>query len=311
MEQPISPDPVSRPDAAALDGAVLGGRSPVAVARDVVDLTKPGITTFVVFSAAMGLWLAPATIGPVRAVLFLAATGMLVSAANILNCFAERDVDARMLRTRQRPLPAGRLDPWAALALAIGLAAFALPMLAIFASRLTALLGLVALVTYVLIYTPLKRVSPRALEIGTIPGALPTLMGWAAAMEALDAPAWALFGILVFWQLPHFLGIAISLKDDYARGGIRVLPLVHGEKVARGFLFAYTLGLLVVSLTPTLLGFAGPLYLATAAVMGAGFVYYAARGLPGSRGRVWARKAFLYSLIYLPVVLAALVLDAS
>ncbi len=311
MEQPISPDPVSRGDAVALDGSVLDERSAVDVARDVIDLTKPGITTFVVFSAAMGLWLAPATIGPARAVLFLVATGMLVSAANILNCFAERDVDARMMRTRQRPLPTGRLDPWAALALAIWLAAFALPLLAIFASRLTALLGLVALVTYVLIYTPLKRVTPRALEIGTIPGALPTLMGWAAATGSLDAPAWALFGILVFWQLPHFLGIAIALKDDYARGGIRVLPLVHGEAAARGFLFAYTVGLFAVSLSPVLLGFTGPIYLATAVLMGAGFLYYAARGLVGDQGRVWARKAFLYSLIYLPVVLAALVLDAS
>ena len=311
MKRPIRPDSAPGTGAVVLPGRLLGERSPLAVVRDIADLAKPGISTFVVFSAAMGLWLAPVSIGPARSVLFLVATGMLVSAANMLNCFLERDIDARMVRTRGRPLPAGRLDPWAALAMAIWLAAFALPMLAIFASRLTSFLGLLALITYVLIYTPLKPVTPRALEVGTIPGALPTLMGWSAATGSLAPPAWALFGILVFWQLPHFLGIAISLKDDYARGGVRVLPLVHGEPVARVFLFAYTVGLCVVSVAPALLGVAGPIYLATAAVMGTGFLYFSARGLARDRGRVWARKAFLYSLVYLPVVLAALVLDAS
>jgi protoheme IX farnesyltransferase len=310
LEQPSLTGAAPRSEAAVLEGRALGHRSPAAVARDVLDLTKPGITTFVVFSATMGLWLAPASIGAARSLIFLLATGMLVSAANILNCFLEREIDARMHRTRNRPLPAGRLDPWAALALGIWLAAFALPMLAIFTSKLTALVGLAALVTYTLVYTPLKRVTPRALEIGTIPGALPTLMGWSAATGEIAAPAWALFGILVFWQLPHFLGIAIYSKEDYARGGIRVLPLVRGEAVARVWLFVYTVGLVAVSLTPVLLGIAGRFYLATALVAGTGFLYFAAQGLRRDAGPGTARKAFLYSLIYLPVVLATLVLNA-
>jgi protoheme IX farnesyltransferase len=285
-------------------------RALVGVARDLVDLAKGGITTFVVFTAAMGLWLAPGSPGPVRSVLFLAATAMLVASANTLNCFVERESDGLMLRTRRRPLPAGRLDPWSALALAAVLAALALPVLLLAAGRPAALLGLGALAIYVLVYTPLKKVTPRALEIGAIPGAIPPLMGWAAGAESLSPPAWALFGILYCWQLPHFLAIALWLREDYARGGIRVLPVARGEAAARATMLAYTILLVAVSLAPPLVGLGGPIYLATAAALGAGFLGLCGAALGERVATTRARRAFLYSLIYLPVLLGVLVLDA-
>lgn len=306
---PSSPDP--RPGTLALDGELPSARTALAVLRDVVDMAKGRITLFVVFTAAMGWWLAPGSAGAARAGLFLVATAVLVGSANMLNCWIEREVDGRMHRTRNRPLPAGRLDPWSALALAISLAAFALPALLLLANHLTALLGFTALATYVLAYTPLKRVSPRALEVGAIPGAIPPLMGWAAAGDGLGATAWALFGILYCWQLPHFIAIALCLEPDYARGGMQVLPVSRGPAVARRYMFGYTLVLVAVSLVPAFLGLAGPAYAATAAVLGAGFTACAAGALRERGGTLWARRVFLYSLLYLPVLFSVFVLDAG
>jgi protoheme IX farnesyltransferase len=285
-------------------------RAAAAVARDVMEMAKGRITVFVAFTAAMGLWLAPAGLGVTRSVFFLLATSVLVGAANMLNCWIEREVDGRMHRTRNRPLPAGRLDPMSSLALAIVLAAVALPALLLVTNRLTALLGFAALVTYVLVYTPLKRISPRALEVGAVPGAIPPLMGWAAATGELNAPAWALFGILFLWQLPHFIAIALVLEEDYARGGMQVLPVARGEAVARRMMLVYTVLLVAASLAPVALGIAGTVYLLTAAILGAGFVIVSIAAI-GERGQTArARRAFFYSLIYLPVLLSVLVLNA-
>jgi protoheme IX farnesyltransferase len=307
----------SRPSTGAVRGAaVLDGyrdlgpaRVALAFVRDLAEMAKGGITASVVFTAAMGLWLAPARLGPVRTAVFLLATGALVGAGNILNCWIEREVDGRMHRTRRRPLPAGRLDPAVALAVASGLAAAALPAILLATNALTALLGLTALATYVAVYTPLKRLSPRALEVGGIPGAIPPLMGWAAAMGSLAAPAWALFGIMYFWQLPHFIAIALWLKEDYARGGMQVLPVARGEIAARRTMLAYTIGLVAVSLAPRALGITGLAYTLTAVVLGAVFVALVIAAVP-ERGRQGARRVFLYSLVYLPVLFGVLVLDA-
>lgn len=307
---PSATHEIGRPAVLTLDRESLSLRAVGRLVRDVADMAKPGITGFVVFTAAMGLWLSPGSIGTARAVLFLAATAVLVGSANTLNCWLERDVDGLMRRTRNRPLPAGRLDPWSAFALAVSQAAFALPLLAFVANRLTALLGLTALTIYVLVYTPLKRVTPRALEIGAIPGAIPPLMGWAAATGRLDPAAWALFGIMALWQLPHFVAIAIAVKDDYARGGLQVLPVARGERVARRFLFGYTILLVAVSVTPTLLGVTGAAYLMTALLLGAGFIFFALLTL-GKGGVTTARRTFLYSLLYLAVLFTVLVADAG
>lgn len=275
-----------------------------------VELGKPRITSLVLVTAAVGIWLAPSRPALPALVGFLAATTLLVASANTLNCWIERRIDARMRRTRGRPLPSGRLSPTAALLAGVGEAVVGVALCAWATNPLTTALGALALLTYVTVYTPLKRVSWLALPVGAIPGALPPLMGWTAATGTLAAPGWFLFAILFFWQLPHFVAIALYLKEDYGRGGLRVLPLVHGDGAARRHLFAYTLLLVAVSLAATPLGLAGPLYSGTAIVLGAAFVVFAAAGLARGGSNVWARRAFLYSLAYLPVLIAVLVLDA-
>ena len=290
--------------------AILVRSVPVARVRDLILCAKPRLTSLVVFTTAMGIWLAPASIGIARSVLVVAATALLVASAQAINSWMERETDALMARTRNRPLAAGRLDPAVALGTGILLGAFAIPTLALVANPLTALLGAIAHQSYVLVYTPLKRVSPRALEVGAVPGAIPPLMGWTAATGEMSAPGWVLFGILFFWQLPHFLSISLYLKQDFQKGGIKVLPLVKGDEFARGYLLVQTACLVVVSSIAFFLRIAGPMYLAACALLGAGFLSFATAGMRRQAGAVWARRTFLYSLVYLTLLVTVLVLDA-
>jgi protoheme IX farnesyltransferase len=278
----------------------------VSQVRDLVLLSKPRLSTLVMITCAGGLWLAPGAIAPARAILAVLATAAVVGAANALNCYLERDIDARMRRTRDRPLPAGRLDPVAALGLGLLVPAMAIPLLALAAGPLTAALALLALVSYVAVYTPLKRRSPLALFVGTIPGAIPPAMGWTAVTGRLDAGALALFAVLVAWQLPHFLAISLYLRDDYARAGLPVFALVHGERATRRAIFASTLLLLGASLLPVAAGVAGKAYGAAALALGGGLLAYAAAGLRGKAGG--ARPFFLSTLAYLTALFAALAL---
>lgn len=284
--------------------------SAISVVRDLIELGKPRVTALVVFTAAAGLGLAPATRGVIANLTFLFATGLLVAAANGFNCVLERDVDARMHRTQMRPLPAGRLSPATAATWAFVQSAAAIGILAWATNAVTTLLGAVALATYVLVYTPLKRVSPIALHVGAIPGAIPPLMGWTAATGSIAAPGWALFVLLFVWQLPHFLAISIYLRDDYARGGLRVVPVVRGLDDARRSMLAYAGLLTAFSLLPVALGVAGTAYFAVASVAGFALVAAAARGLRRRAGSAWARRVFLYTIVYLPVVVVALLADA-
>lgn len=279
----------------------------IASLRDLFDLAKPRITTMVVFTTAMGLWLAPGSIGAARTALLLFGTALLVGSANTLNCWYERETDGLMIRTRNRPLPAGRLDPWTALALGIVCGVFAIPILAIAINPLTALLGAIAHATYVLVYTPMKKVSPWALEFGAIPGAIPPLMGWTAATGALSLPGWFLFGILFFWQIPHFLAIAIYLEDDYRRGGLKVFSVTRGPVTAARWLAFYTVALVAVSLLAQPLGLAGIAYTAAAALLGAGFLWFAKRGVTGPIEGAWARRTMLYSIAWLTALMLSLV----
>ncbi|HJQ96789.1 MAG TPA: heme o synthase [Candidatus Polarisedimenticolaceae bacterium] len=281
-----------------------------ATGRDLLEIGKPRITTMVVFTAAIGVWLAPGSIGAARVVLLLLGTAMLVASANMLNSWYERETDALMVRTRNRPIPAGRLDAWSGFAAGLGLGAFAIPILALAINPLTALLGMIAHATYVWAYTPLKRVTPLALEVGAIPGAIPPLMGWTAGTGALAVPGWFLFGILFFWQLPHFLAIAIYLEEDYRRGGLDVLTVRRGALAASRRIALYTVALVVLSLLAQPLGIAGTVYTAAAAIFGAGFLILALRGVTGTIEGAWARRTMLYSIVWLTAVLAALVLDA-
>ncbi len=275
--------------------------------RDVLDLAKPRITAMVVFTTAMGLWLAPGSIGAARTVLLLFATTLLVGSANTLNCWLERETDGLMIRTRNRPLPAGRIDPWTALALGVGCGVFSIPILALAINPLTALLGAIAHATYVLVYTPLKRISPWALEVGAIPGAIPPLMGWTAATGVLSLPGWFLFGILFFWQIPHFLAIAIYLEEDYRRGGFKVFSVERGIATAGRWLAIYALALVVVSLLAQPLRLAGIAYTVAAAILGAGFLAFARRGITGPIEGAWARRTMLFSIVWLAALMLSLV----
>lgn len=284
--------------------------APVSFARNVVDLGKPRITVMVVFTTAVGLWLAgaPLSIGTTAA--FLAATALLVSSANTLNCWWERDVDASMVRTRDRPLPSGRLTPKTALVAGLLQGGAALATLAWTTNLLTVTLGGTALATYVLVYTPLKRISPLALHVGAVPGAIPPLMGWTAATGDLGTPGWAVFAILFAWQLPHFLAISLYLREDYDRGGIQVVPVALGVDSARRHLLVYAWLLGAVALAPVALGVAGPWYGAAAVVLSIWFIEVARRGVRARAGAAWARRVMLASVVYLPILITVLLLDA-
>jgi protoheme IX farnesyltransferase len=278
---------------------------------DIAALAKPRLSGMVVSTTAAGLWLAPEQPSAPRAVAVLVCTGMVVGAANVLNNYLERDVDARMRRTWGRPLPAGRVEPATALALGIGMPVFAIPVLALAANPLTALLALVALVSYAFVYTPMKRWSTAALFVGAIPGAIPPLMGWTAATGSIDARGLALFALLFVWQLPHFLAISIYLKEDYERGGLKVFALVHGEPAAKAWAVGTSALLVPVGMLPTFLGMASWGYGAVAALLGAGLTVAAASGLRRPEGESrWARSFFLSTLLYLVAVFIALFLGA-
>lgn len=281
--------------------------SPLEYAKDLVLLSKPRLSGLVVLTTAGGLGLAPGHIGPARAILTVVATAAVVGAANALNNYLEREIDGRMRRTRDRPLPAGRVEPFVALALGLMMPAFALPVLALVATPLSALLAFVAIVLYVAVYTPMKQRSTLALFVGAVPGAIPPLIGWTAVTGRLDAGGIALFVLLFAWQLPHFLAISIYLAEDYARGGLRVFALVHGERATRAWIAATTAVLLPVSLALVPLGLAGPGYAAIAGLAGAALAAYALWGL-GKEGGRWARNLFLSTLAHLTALFVALLL---
>ncbi|ABS25155.1 heme o synthase [Anaeromyxobacter sp. Fw109-5] len=278
-------------------------------AKDLLLLAKPRLSGLVIVTSAGGLALAPGHVAPARAALTVLATAAVVGAANALNCWMEREIDARMRRTRDRPLPAGRVDPFTALGLGIMVPVFALPVLALVANPLTAALAFVALVTYVAVYTPMKQRSTLALLVGAVPGAIPPLMGWTAATGRLDAGGLALFALLFAWQLPHFLAVSIYLRDDYARGGLRVFSIVHGERTTRAWIAATAAALVPVSLLLVPLRVAGPSYGAVAAVLGVALAGYAFAGV-GREGGRWARNFFLATILYLTLLFVALFLGA-
>jgi protoheme IX farnesyltransferase len=279
--------------------------APLAYARDLVLLSKPRLSGLVVLTCAGGLALAPGELGLARAIVAVLGTAAVVGAANALNSWVERDTDGLMRRTRDRPLPAGRVDPMVALALGVTVPLFAIPVLALVANPLTALLAFVALVTYVLVYTPMKRRSTLALFVGAIPGAIPPLMGWTAVTGRLDAGGLALFALLFAWQLPHFLAISIYLAEDYARGGLVVFSLVHGERATRAWIAATSIALVPVAIALALPAVATPAAAGVVAALGAGLAAFALAGV-GKVGGRWARSFFLATLAYLPLAFGAL-----
>ena len=239
----------------------------------------------------------------------LFGTGLVASGAAALNQFLERQHDAQMRRTEDRPLPSERLSPDTALLFGGLSSAAGLIDLALAVNLETSVLGAITLCSYLFIYTPLKRVTTLNTAIGAVPGALPPLMGWTAARGEINVEGWSLFAILFFWQLPHFLAIAWMYRDDYAKAGFAMLPVFDsdGQRTA-GQTVSHTLGLLPISLCPFLLKLAGVVYLTGALVLGLAFLWQAvqfSRELTAQR----ARQLFYASIIYLPLLLGLMVLD--
>lgn len=279
--------------------------------RDYIALTKPKITWLILMSTGVGFFFAlpqldPARLLPVLAHLILGTT-WIASGTAALNQWYERELDGLMHRTQTRPLPSGKILPARALYFGIALSTLGFVELWLGCNLLTALLGLFTLASYLFLYTPLKRVSPHSTTIGAIPGAMPPLIGYAAAAGVLTLDAWALYAILFVWQFPHFYAIAWMYKDDYARAGIRMLPVVEPDcdSTARRILWTSLL-MVPTSLLPFALSMAGNTYLAVAILMSAAFLYSAAR-LFQNRDAVHARGVLLTSVVYLPVLYGVLI----
>jgi len=279
-----------------------------------IELTKPRITVFILMSTAVG-FLCGIRVADHWTLLTLLhtiiGTALIASGTAALNQWYESDADAKMNRTRLRPIPSGRISSRQAFTFGVSLSVVGFLELWFGANLLTGLLGLFTMASYLLAYTPLKQRSRHSTTIGAIPGAMPPLIGFAAAAGTLTAEAWVLYVILFLWQFPHFYAIAWMYRDDYAKAGIQMLPVVEpdGESTARRILF-FSLLLIPVSLLPKYIGGAGNLYFAGALALGLYFLYAGVRVM-FDRTRVRARQVLLASVVYLPLLYGLLVLDRS
>jgi protoheme IX farnesyltransferase len=274
------------------------------------DLFKARLTGVVLLTAVVGFYMGCR--GRVDGLVLLhtvLGTALVAAGGSALNQFLEREYDARMRRTRERPLPSGRLLPGTALAVGSAAGALGLVYLTLAVNALTGALGAVTLFTYVLVYTPLKRVTWLNTVIGAIPGALPPVMGWVAARGGLSWAGLVLFGIQALWQVPHFMAIAWIYREEYARAGFKMLPVVDGDGRRTGRqAIGFALALLGASVLPFFLGLAGAIYLWGAAALG---VVFAGLAIQFGRRRTVARARLLFyaSILYLPLLLAVMVGD--
>ena len=271
--------------------------TPMQVARDYISLMK--LRVVVLLDATALAVMIPASQGRLR---LLAVAAVLVGGtlaaggAHAINCWFDRDIDAEMSRTRRRPLPDGRIPAYHALVMGIVLNAVAFIVLAAWANVLAASLALLGTVIYLFVYTFwLKRSTPQNIVIGGAAGAIPPLVGWAAATGTLDATALSFFGVIFFWTPPHFWALAQVIKNDYARAHIPMLPVVAGERTTKRQSVVYAVATAVVSAVPFFTGSAGSIYLAGALVLGIGFVGMTLLDLNGRR---WTRRLFAYSIVY-------------
>lgn len=279
-------------------------------ARDLVALTKPRVSVMVLATEVGAIALAAHARGATPSIAKLAftlvGTTLVVGGANVLNMYLERDSDALMERTKDRPLPSGRMSPSVALAFGLALSAIAIPMLTFGVNAITGLVAAIALVSYVLAYTPLKRKTTAALLVGAVPGAAPPLLGWTSATGHVDAVGLLLFGILFVWQIPHFLAIATFRGPEYQRAGLKVLPVERGDRVTRRHIAFWLVVLLATSLALVPAGVGGLVYVGAASVLGAGLLGVGLAGFRPSSGDRWARTLFFGSLVYLTLLFAAL-----
>jgi heme o synthase len=326
----MSSDPVTVCEVAAPSGVVApsAASSSTRALRDLAMLTKPRITVIVVATCAAGMSIAPVRIADSVATLALLGTTLIVASANALNMWWESDTDRLMARTRHRPLPAGRMAPDIALFFGLALGASSIPML-VAVNRVTAALGLLALATYVLAYTPLKRQTSLALWVGAVPGAIPPLMGWTSATACLcpwptqgsgtmgfrssfsGTGGLLLFLFLFAWQLPHFNAIALFRAEDYAKAGLKVVSVERGARAAKRQIAGYSVLLVAASAALAAARVAGLAFELSAFVLGLLFLVLAASGLRARAGAGWARAVFAYSIVYLTLLLAILVVDRN
>jgi heme o synthase len=294
----------SRTAAAALPG----GRVRQVVA-DYVTLTKPKVQSLLLLTTVTTMYVAG---DPSVALVFWTVLGgsLASGGAGAVNHWYDRDIDAQMARTATRPVPAGRVSPRAALTYGIVLAALSFLVLSVAVNLLSACLALAGFLGYVFVYTVwLKRSTPQNIVIGGAAGAVPPLVGWAAVTGHLDPTALYLFAIVFYWTPPHFWALSLLMKDEYARVGVPMMPVVHGETETRRQILLYTCLLLVLTLIPVLFGFFGALYAAVAVALGGAFVWLAVR-LQRSADRRSALRTYLFSLAYLALLFSAMVLDA-
>ncbi len=282
-----------------------------AIARDYLQLSKSRIVLMVLITTAAGYLFGAHSVDGLLMLHALLGTALVAAGTNALNQYVEREHDARMHRTRTRPLPAGRITPRAALIFSSAVAVIGTVYLGLMVNGLTAALGAFTLATDIFIYTPLKRVSTLNTLIGAVPGAIPPLMGWTAATNHLGAGGWIIFGILFLWQLPHFMAISWLHREDYARGGFAMLAVrdTGGAAVARQAIF-YTLALIPVSVAPALLGLTGTVSFIGAAAAGAALLAATIR-FYFDRGPRSARSLFMISNLYLITVMLLLVVNAT
>jgi heme o synthase len=277
---------------------------------DFIELTKPRLVMMIGLTTLLGYHLgAPGRIDWLRLVVTLVGTALAAGGTMALNQYYERDLDARMYRTRGRPLPDGRIEPRDALVFGSVTTVGGLVLLLVAVGPLPAAVTALTSVSYLFAYTPLKVRTSLCTLVGAVPGALPPLTGWAAASGTLDVGAWSVFAIMFLWQIPHSLAIAQMYRDDYARAGFRLLPVVDrdGGGTIRQIL-TYSLALLGVGMLPTVIGLAGPIYFVASIALGAAMLASAVR-LARSGALADARRLMFASLIYLPVLFMLMAAD--
>lgn len=278
---------------------------------DIVELTKPRLAGLVMVTVLVGTILAPGHINFFKGLLAFFLVGLVAIGATTLNCYVEREVDAKMKRTMDRALPAKRMRPDVALSLGIGFLVLAVPLLAITINMITAFLALLSAILYIYAYTPMKQKSELAVYVGAIPGAIPPVLGWTAVTGNLDPMAIILFAILFVWQLPHFMAISIYHSEDYGAASIKVYPNAKGVHLTKVLIFVLTLALLVISLLPNLIADASQAYKNAALLLGVVFSLYSLKGFfidsKANELRDWAKMYFYGSIFYLPLLLGALI----
>lgn len=277
--------------------------------KDLVALTKPKITIMTIIVALGGMLLAAEATLPLRALWGLLGIALLVSGSSVLNMYWERSHDRLMDRTKDRPLPSGRMQPVWALFLGILLSFLAMPVLLFGSNLLTAVLGVFSLVAYVFLYTPMKRISSLALVVGAFPGAMPVLLGYTAVSNKLDIPGLALFSLAFFWQLPHFIAITIYRKGDYTKAGYPVVAEVTGILAAKWLMFFTTVLLVLSSILIYFVHLGGLLYLYVSVLLGFWFLAETMSGFVTENVDAWSKRVFHVSLVYQLIIFAILAVD--